>query len=54
MSSIGIVTGGKFPGSPVGLATSGKFDTSLRARVVRVIKRFVSKIADYSFISKNK
>lgn len=53
MSSIGIVTGGKFPGTPIGLLTSGKFDKSLKARVIRAIKRFISKAKKYSFISKS-
>lgn len=50
--SISFVTSGKAPGNAIGFITSGKADNvSFVERIIRVIKRFISKTKKYFFRS---
>ena len=49
--SINIATKGMFPGTPMSMATSGKFKGSLV--IIKGNRTFVSKNIKYFFISKN-
>jgi len=53
--SINIATRGMFPGNPIGIATSGKFNGPLIRILIAIIasRAFVSKTTNYFFVSKN-
>ena len=49
---INLTTRRMFPGTPIGIATAGKFKGSIITRVIKAIKTFISKPINYFYITK--